>query len=87
VQSVDDATVVRLRLFAAARAAAGASEVTVHVADPATIGAALAGIDAEGFGEVAARCSFLVNGFAVTDRGHPLVHGDVVDVMPPFAGG
>ncbi|WP_309080198.1 MoaD/ThiS family protein [Zhihengliuella sp.] len=36
---------------------------------------------------VIARSSFLVNEVSVRDRGHPLGEDDVVDVLPPFAGG
>ena len=33
------------------------------------------------------RCSFLVNGVAVTDHARTLAADDRIDVMPPFAGG
>ncbi|GAA3700481.1 hypothetical protein GCM10022377_12160 [Zhihengliuella alba] len=36
---------------------------------------------------VISRSSFLVNEVSVRDRGHPLGDEDVVDVLPPFAGG
>jgi molybdopterin synthase sulfur carrier subunit len=36
---------------------------------------------------VIAKCSFLVNGIAETDRSRVLIDGDTVDVLPPFAGG
>ncbi|MEN2743161.1 MoaD/ThiS family protein [Sinomonas halotolerans] len=37
--------------------------------------------------EVLRRCSFLVNEIAAKDPSRPLADGDVVDVLPPFAGG
>ena len=33
------------------------------------------------------RCSFLLDGIAVRDRGQSLKAGNTVDVLPPFAGG
>jgi molybdopterin converting factor small subunit len=36
---------------------------------------------------VFARCSFIVNGVATTDRARVLDDGDSLDVLPPFAGG
>lgn len=33
------------------------------------------------------RCSFLLDGIAVRDRGQALKGGTTVDVLPPFAGG
>jgi sulfur-carrier protein len=72
--------VVTLRFFAAARAAVGASTATVK-AGPLDV--VIAALDAP----VLARCSFLVNGIAATDLSRKLVDGDLVDVLPPFAGG
>ncbi|WP_235780447.1 MoaD/ThiS family protein [Sinomonas notoginsengisoli] len=37
--------------------------------------------------EVLRRCTFLVNEIAAKDRSRVLEQGDVVDVLPPFAGG
>jgi molybdopterin synthase sulfur carrier subunit len=71
---------VTLRFFAAARAAVGSP--TLEVA-PGAIG--------EVIGEFASpvldRCSLLVNGIAATDPSQRLADGDVVDLLPPFAGG
>ena len=71
---------VTLRFFAAARAEVGAAQVT---REPASIDELLARFDAP----VLLRSSFLVNGIATTDRATTLVDGDVLDVLPPFAGG
>jgi molybdopterin synthase sulfur carrier subunit len=74
-------------MFAAARAAGTAER---ELSDAATIDAALHELGNE-FGdplrEVLARCTFLVNGIATTDRAHGLDPDDVLDVLPPFAGG
>jgi len=43
--------------------------------------------DASGAGAVIARCSFILNRQATTDRSIVLADGDELDVLPPFAGG
>ncbi|MGB4777162.1 MoaD/ThiS family protein [Microbacterium sp.] len=81
---------VRVRLFAAAKAAVGAPEVTVSaaatVADALEQVAASAARPAEA-ARVFARCSFLVDGVAAVDPATPLRAGTTLDVLPPFAGG
>ena len=84
-----------LRFFAAARAAVGRDEQVVDVPDgeSATIGRLLTevrpveGTSAADWRDVLLRCSFLVDGLTTRDREQVVAHGDVVDVMPPFAGG
>jgi len=84
-----------LRFFAAARAAVGRDEQVVDVPDgeSATIGRLLAevrpveGTSAADWRDVLLRCSFLVDGLTTRDREQVVGDGDVVDVMPPFAGG
>lgn len=81
---------VRLRFFASARAATGLAEQEVTLAGPATVADALSRVVAapgQPLDRVLARCSFLVNGVATTDRSSALHDGDLVDVLPPFAGG
>lgn len=92
---------IRLRLFASASAAVGLDEIRLDAAAAPTVRAALAAIvpsssaaptasDAPAAADarrVLARCSFLVNGIATTDRDTRLGPDDEVDVMPPFAGG
>lgn len=51
------------------------------------LAAGAAGSPSESAAAVLARCSFLVNGVAVTDGSRLLQDGDAVDVLPPFAGG
>lgn len=79
---------VRLRFFASARTATGSDDLDVPATATMTIDDALGqtpgGPDAA---RVLSRCSFLVNGVATTDRSTRLSAGDLVDVMPPFAGG
>jgi molybdopterin synthase sulfur carrier subunit len=84
-----------LRFFAAARAAVGRDEQVVEVPDgeSATIGRLLTevrpveGTSAADWRDVLLRCSFLVDGLTTRDREQIVADGDVVDVMPPFAGG
>lgn len=77
---------VRVRLFAAARDAAGASETTVEAA---TLGELLDTLTRrfEDLGPVLTRCSVLLEGTRTTDRSAALPAGGTVDVLPPFAGG
>jgi sulfur-carrier protein len=71
---------VTLRFFAAARAEVGAASLSRAAG---SIDSLLAEFDSP----VLNRCTFLVNGIATTDRATPLSDGDVLDVLPPFAGG
>ena len=79
---------VSVRLFAAARAAAGVSEAQ---ADPGALGAILRSLESDypSLAEVLPRCSYLVDGVAVHGNPDEIVVGDglEVDVLPPFAGG
>jgi molybdopterin synthase sulfur carrier subunit len=84
-----------LRFFAAARAAVGRDEQLVDVPDgeSPTLGRLLTevrpveGTSAADWRDVLLRCSFLVDGVTTRDREQVVRDGDVVDVMPPFAGG
>ena len=80
---------VTVRYFAAARAAAGTESETVRVESGTTVGA-LTDLLAERNSELARvlkRCSFLCDGIAVRDEALNLFDGQIVDVLPPFAGG
>ena len=94
---------VTVRYFAAARAAAGVPEeaLTVHTPAPgqavdgpgpreASVGAVLeAAIGRHGsrLATVLRRCSFLLDEVAVHGTGTPVRAGQLLDVLPPFAGG
>jgi molybdopterin converting factor small subunit len=75
-----------IRYWAAARAAAGVNE---EMYDGATLADVLAAAserrDAQ-FARVLSACSFLVQGTRA-GPGTPLAEGDVIEVLPPFAGG
>lgn len=80
-------TVTTIRFFAAARAAVGQDDTTT---DADTLGAALAAVpavDAERWGVLRERCSYLVDGVTTRDLDTALTGVVLVDVMPPFAGG
>jgi sulfur-carrier protein len=79
--------VTTIRFFAAARAAVGVASV---VSDAPTLGVALDALDVADparWATLRGRCSFLVDGITTRDRSTPLAGVDLVDVMPPFAGG
>lgn len=73
---------VHVRLFAAARDAAGTSEYDTPAA---TLGEVLAA-GPTGLAAVLARCSYLVDG-QHAELSRPVPDGATVDVLPPFAGG
>jgi len=77
---------VRVRLFAAARAAAGQSEIEIL---PTSVQEILDQICGENFKavQVFSRCSILIDGQICHDRGRQLMGGEEMDVLPPFAGG
>lgn len=78
---------VRVRLFAALREAAGASEVTEP---PGRLGDILSSLE-ERFGErfstVLATASVLVDGGRVGDRDAQVADGAEIALLPPFSGG
>jgi sulfur-carrier protein len=77
---------VEIHLFAAARAAVGASVVEV---DAGRLRAILDGIESAhpDFAGVRPRCSYLIDGVATHDTDVDVSSGSRVDVLPPFAGG
>lgn len=88
--------VITLRYYAAASAATGVDSESLEVPDGATLAGVLdaaravvrsPGPDAPPLADVLRRCSYLVNEVAARDPGRRLAHGDLVDVLPPFAGG
>ena len=88
---------MNVRYFAAARAAAGVEEERFDLPPGATVAdllRALLAVDraepplgAPPLQRILSRSSFLLNEVAVRDRTTVLKPGDVVDVLPPFAGG
>lgn len=78
---------VTVRLYAAARAAAGGvSEVSLAPDSLERILASLAQGNTR-LSQVFVQCSFLVDGVAVHDLSVGIPAGSTIDVLPPFAGG
>jgi MoaD family protein len=78
--------VIRVRLFAALREAAGASEVE---ASGRTVGRVVDDLSArygDRFARIAAVASFVVNGERAS-RETPVAEGDEVALLPPVSGG
>ncbi|MBT2530597.1 MoaD/ThiS family protein [Arthrobacter sp. ISL-48] len=88
---------MNVRYFAAARAAAGMEEEQFDLPSGTTVSDLLQAVLAVERAEppagtpalprILSRSSFLLNEVAVRDRSVALEPGDVVDVLPPFAGG
>jgi molybdopterin converting factor small subunit len=86
-----------VRYFAAARAAAGVDEERYELSAGdtlATLLEAILAVERPGppagtppLPRILSRSSFLLNEVAVRDRSAALKPDDVVDVLPPFAGG
>jgi sulfur-carrier protein len=88
---------LNVRYFAAALAAAGLEEERFDLPAGATVESLLAAVleverpeppaGTPPLARILARSSFLLNEVAVRDRTVVLSDSDVVDVLPPFAGG
>lgn len=88
---------MNVRYFAAARAAAGLDEEKFELPDGATLAGLLEAILAverpeppagtPPLARILSRSSFLLNEVAVRNPSPVLGPDDVVDVLPPFAGG
>ena len=82
-----------IRYFGAARAAAGTPEETLAFAGGsvsevlAAIGSRHAGTASPSMEQILSRSSFLLNEVALRDRTRTVTDQDVLDVLPPFAGG
>ncbi len=83
-----DGELVRVRLFAAAKAAAGISEVDVKAGTIGSINDELIARHAS-LAHILPACSFLIDGMQTAGHGRSMVvdDGSVLDVLPPFAGG
>jgi molybdopterin converting factor small subunit len=80
---------VTVRYFPAARAAAGAETETVVLRPGTTVAELVERLATRGtrLATVLSRCSYLCDGIAVRDEARALRSGDMIDVLPPFAGG
>lgn len=84
--STDSESIVRVRLFAAARDAVGSSEIISNSASAESILAAIAENNLQA-SIVFARCSILIDGELLHDRSTFISDGSEMEVLPPFAGG
>jgi molybdopterin converting factor small subunit len=82
-------TAVTVRYFAAARAAAGVEVEAVTVPTGTTVAGLVDELGARDteLARVLKRCSFLCDGIAVRDNAITLRAEQIIDVLPPFAGG
>lgn len=80
---------VTVRYFAAAKAAAGRDGEVLTMADGATVGDLVDALSARSadLARVLARCSYLSDAVAVRSLDTAMLSGQIVDVLPPFAGG
>ena len=80
---------VKVRYFAAARAAAGNDEETIRLQAGTTLAELVVEVSGrdENLAKVLKRCSFLCDGVAVRDDTVALSDAQTIDVLPPFAGG
>jgi molybdopterin converting factor small subunit len=88
---------MNVRYFAAARAAAGLEEEKFDLPEGATVAELLEAVlsverpeppsGTPPLPRILSRSSFLLNEVAVRDQSAVLGPDDVVDVLPPFAGG
>jgi sulfur-carrier protein len=80
---------VTVRYFGAARAAAATEAEVLTVESGCSIDdlAGQLGDRTPQLAAVLARCSYLCDGVAVRDTAAPVLTGQTIDVLPPFAGG
>lgn len=86
-----------IRYFAAARASTGIDQESLGLAAGMTFAELLGELAAKhpsslsssapALAELLPRCSFLRNEIALRDQAAVLTDSDVIDVLPPFAGG
>ena len=79
-------TMIRVRLFAALREIAGASEVEAEGKSAGDVIDVLSSRYGERFSQIAAVGSVVVNGERAT-RSTPVAAGDQVALLPPVSGG
>jgi molybdopterin synthase sulfur carrier subunit len=78
--------VATVRYFAGAREAAGVESETVVATTVGALHAALVSRH-PALADVLPRCSLLVGGVRASDDAAPVSADELVDVLPPFAGG
>lgn len=91
---MSETEVIRVRYWAAARAAAGTAEDAVGAAGPMTLADVISEVarrhPGSGFADVLSVCSILVGDAPVGSRSAgdvTVLPGSTVEFLPPFAGG
>lgn len=77
----------QIRHFAAAADAAGTVSEDASASTLGELTELLVNRHGEQFAAVLGRCSVLVDGRAVTDSAESVAGANVIDILPPFAGG
>lgn len=80
---------VTVRFFAAAQAAAGTESESLRMPAGATVADLVSELccRSDELARVLQRCSYLCDGIAVRNKAAELRSGQILDVLPPFAGG
>lgn len=80
---------ITVRYFAAARAAAGHEEESLSIPAGTTLAGLVDTLSRRNteLARVLQRCSYLCDSIAIRDRQTVIETGQIVDVLPPFAGG
>ena len=75
-----------VNFYAAARAAAGTTRLTLNVNDVGTLMAELTKLNTK-MAKLLPTCTYLLNGIACEDLNQNISESDEIDVLPQFAGG
>ena len=75
-----------VNFYAAARAAAGSTRLTLNVNDLGALVAELSKLDIK-MAKLLPTCTYLLNGIACEDLNQKISESDEIDVLPQFAGG
>ena len=89
ISTRDAGVLVTVRFCAAAQAAAGTDSGVLSLRPGATVADAISELcgQSDKLALVLRKCSFLCDGVAVRDQSTVLHTGQILDVLPPFAGG
>ena len=75
-----------VNFYAAARAAAGTTRLTLNVNDVGALMAELTKLNTK-MAKLLPTCTYLLNGIACVDLNQKISESDEIDVLPQFAGG
>ena len=75
-----------VNFYAAARAAAGTTRLTLNVNDVGALMAELTKLNTK-MAKLLPTCTYLLNGIACEDLNQKISESDEIDVLPQFAGG